>query len=107
MCDQIEGLKGKALKGFLKILGKARMTQYRIVSEGCGSQYVLMETKKWFFSRKKNLTIGHYGTTEDGIDIKKEKEKEKLNRKIKIQYGSSDKNYLIIPSAQLEECNCN
>ncbi len=46
VCDQIEGFEGRSLKGFLKYLWKARMIQYRIVSEECGSQYVLMETKK-------------------------------------------------------------
>ena len=110
VCDQIKGFKGRALKGFLWILGKASMIQYRTISEQYGPQYVLMETKKWFFTQEKNLTISRNGETEDGIRIEEEKQKQKLDRKIEIQYEHLCEDcldYLLIPSAQLEECDCN
>lgn len=107
VCDQIHGLKGRAKEGFLRILGKARMTQYRIVPAEDRAQYVLMETKKWFFTWKNDLKIGFDGVTTDGVS--NEKAKQTLHRKIKIQYehSSKDLDYLLIPSAQVAECDCN
>ncbi len=109
VCDRIEGLKGRAKEGFLSILGKARMIQYRIVPVKGGPQYVLMETKKWFFAWKNDLEIKTDGVTTDGIPVDKEKEKQTLHRKIKIQYkhSSKDLDYLLIPSDKLAECDCN
>ncbi len=85
VCDQIKGLKGKALKGFLRIFGKVHMMQYRTVSVKDGPQYVLVEVRKfrWFFGPKIDLTITPEGNTLEGIP---EKEKQRLRRKIKIQY---------------------
>lgn len=91
VCDQIKGFKGQALSGFLRFLGKARMTQYRIVPVKDGPQYVRMVTKKWIFTRKKNLTIEPDGETKDGIRVEKEKEKQTLHRKIRIQYEPFEK----------------
>lgn len=109
VCDQIEGLKGRAKKGFLRFLGKARMIQYRIVPVKGGPQYVRMVTKKWIFTRKNDLKIETNGDTSDGIPVDKEKEKQTLHRKIKIQYKtpSKDLDYLRIPFAQLSELDCN
>jgi hypothetical protein len=85
VCDQIKGLKGKALKGFLRIFGKAHMIQYRIVAVKDGPQYVLVEVRKfrWLFGSKTNVTITPDGVTLEGVP---EKEKQRLRRKIKIQY---------------------
>jgi len=85
VCDQITGLKGKALKGFLRILGKVHMIQYRIVAVKDGPQYVLVEVRKfrWLFGPKRALTITPNGKTLEGIP---EKEKQRLRRKIKIKY---------------------
>ncbi|MCP4413097.1 MAG: hypothetical protein GY808_11110 [Gammaproteobacteria bacterium] len=85
VCDQIKGLKGKALKGFLRIFGKAHMTQYRTVAVKDGPQYVLAEVKKfrWLFGSKTDLTITPDGDTMEGVP---EEIKQKLRRKIKIQY---------------------
>ncbi len=109
VCDRIEGLKGRAKEGFLQFLGKARMIQYRIVPVKGGPQYVLMETKKWFFTWKNNLEIKLDGKTKDGIPVDKEKEKQTLHRKIKIQYEtpSKDLDYLLIPTDKLTELDCN
>ncbi len=89
VCDQIDGLKGRAKEGFLRILGKARMIQYRIVPVKGGPQYVLMETKKWFFTWKNDLTIDPKGETSD--DILNKKIKQTLHRKIRIQYEPLEK----------------
>ncbi|MCP4266381.1 MAG: hypothetical protein GY777_12535 [Candidatus Brocadiaceae bacterium] len=85
VCDQIIGLKGKALKGFLRIFGKAHMTQYRTLAVEDGPQYVLAEVRKfrWLFGSKTDLTITPDGDTLEGVP---EKEKQRLRRKIKIQY---------------------
>jgi hypothetical protein len=85
ICDQIEGLKGKALKGFLRIFGKAHMVQYRTLAVKNGPQYVLAEVRKfrWLFGSKTDLTITPEGETLEGVP---EKEKQRLRRKIKIQY---------------------
>ncbi len=90
VCDRIKGLKGRALKGFLKILGKADMTQYRIVPVKDGPQYVLMQTKKfrWFLALNKNLTIGPDGETLGSVP---DETKQILHRKIKIQYSPLEK----------------
>jgi hypothetical protein len=83
--DQIKGLKGKALKGFLRIFGKAHMIQYRTLAVKDGPQYVLVEVRKfrWLFGPKIDLTITPDGETLEGVP---EKEKQRLRRKIKIQY---------------------
>ncbi len=85
VCDQIKGLKGKALKGFLRIFGKAHMTQYRTLAVEDGPQYVLAEVRKfrWLFGSKTGLTITPDGDTLEGVP---EKEEQRLRRKIKIQY---------------------
>ena len=85
VCDQIKGLKGKALKGFLRIFGKAHMMQYRTLAVKDGPQYVLVEVRKfrWLFGSKTDLTITPDGETLKGVP---EKEKQRLRRKIKIQY---------------------
>ncbi len=85
VCDQIEGLKGKALKGFLRIFGKAHMTQYRTLAVKNGPQYVLAEVRKfrWLFGSKTDLTITPDGDTLEGVP---EKEKQRLRRKIKVKY---------------------
>ncbi len=85
VCDQIRGLKGKALKGFLRIFGKSQMTQYRTLAVKDGPQYVLVEVRKfrWLFGSKKDLTITPDGVTLDGVP---EREKQRLRRKIKLQY---------------------
>jgi hypothetical protein len=107
VCDQVEGFKGRALSGFLRILGKARMTQYRIVPAEDGAQYVLMETKKWFFTWKNYLKIETNGVTTDGVPD--EKAKQTLRREIKIQYGHENlkMDRLHIPSDKLAELDCN
>jgi hypothetical protein len=85
VCDQIEGLKGKALKGFLRIFGKAHMVQYRTLAVKNGPQYVLAEVRKfrWLFGSKTDLTITPEGETLEGVPGK---EKQRLRRKIKIKY---------------------
>ncbi len=85
VCDQINGLKGKALKGFLRIFGKAHMTQYRAVAVKDGPQYVLAEVKKfrWLFGSRTDLTITPDGETLEGVP---DNIKQKLRRKINIQY---------------------
>jgi hypothetical protein len=85
VCDHIVGLKGKALKGFLRIFGKAHMVQYRTLSVKDGPQYVLVEVRKfrWLFGSKSDLTITPDGVTLEGVP---EEEKQRLRRKIKIQY---------------------
>ncbi|MDR4499637.1 MAG: hypothetical protein MRK02_17220 [Candidatus Scalindua sp.] len=85
VCDQIEGLKGKALKGFLRIFGKVHMVQYRTAAVKDGPQYVLVEVRKfrWLFGSKTDLTITPDGVTLESVP---EKEKQRLRRKIKIQY---------------------
>ncbi len=85
VCDQIKGLKGKALKGFLRIFGKAHMMQYRTLAVKDGPLYVLVEVRKfrWLFGPKTDLTITPDGETLEGVP---EKEKQRLRRKIKIQY---------------------
>jgi hypothetical protein len=107
VCDQIEGFKGRALSGFLRILGKARMTQYRIVPAEDGAQYVLMETKKWFFTWKNYLKIETNGVTTDGVSD--EKAKQTLHREIKIQYEHETlkMDRLHIPSDKLAKLDCN
>ena len=83
--DQINGLKGKALKGFLRIFGKAHMIQYRTLAVKDGPQYVLVEVRKfrWLFGPKTALTVTPDGETLEGVP---EKVKQRLRRKIKIQY---------------------
>ena len=83
--DQIKGLKGKALKGFLRIFGKAHMMQYRTLAVKDGPQYVLVEVRKfrWLFGPKIDLTITPYGETLEGVP---EEKRQILRRKIKIQY---------------------
>ena len=85
VCDQIKGLKGKALKGFLRIFGKAHMIQYRTLAVKDGPQYVLAEVRKfrWLFGPKTDLTITPDGETLDGVP---EGKKQRLRRKINIQY---------------------
>jgi hypothetical protein len=85
VCDQIKGLKGKALKGFLRIFGKAHMIQYRTLAVKDGPQYVLAEVRKfrWLFGPKTDLTITPDGETLEGVP---EGEKQRLRRKINIQY---------------------
>jgi hypothetical protein len=85
VCDQIKGLKGKALKGFLRIFGKAHMIQYRTLAVEDGPQYVLAEVRKfrWLFGPKTDLTITPDGETLEGVP---EGEKQRLRRKINIQY---------------------
>ncbi len=85
VCDQIKGLKGKALKGFLRIFGKVHMMQYRTLAVKDGPLYVLVEVRKfrWLFGSKTDLTITSDGETLKGVP---EKEKQRLRRKIKIQY---------------------
>jgi hypothetical protein len=85
VCDQIKGLKGKALKGFLRIFGKVHMIQYRTLAVKDGPQYVLVEVRKfrWLFGLKTYMTITPDGETLEGVP---EKEKQRLRRKIKIQY---------------------
>ncbi len=85
ICDQIEGLKGKALKGFLRIFGKAHMVQYRTLAVKDGPQYVLAEVRKfrWLLGSKTYLTVTPDGETLEGVP---EKEKQRLRRKIKINY---------------------
>ncbi len=85
VCDQIKGLRGKALKGFLRIFGMAHMVQYRTMPVKDGPQYVSVELRKfrWFFGSKTDLTITPDGDTLEGVP---EKIKQRLRRKIKIQY---------------------
>jgi hypothetical protein len=85
VCDQIKGLKGKALKGFLRIFGKAHMVQYRTLAVKDGPQYVLAEVRKfrWLLGTKTYLTVTPDGVTLEGVP---EKEKQILHRKIKIHY---------------------
>ena len=85
VCDQVKGLRGKALKGFLRIFGKAHMIQYRTLPVKDGPQYVLVEVRKfrWLFGPKTDLTITPDGETLEGVP---EKVKQRLHRKIKIQY---------------------
>ncbi len=85
VCDQIKGLKGKVLKGFLRIFGKAHMVQYRTLAVKNGPQYVLAEVRKfrWLLGSKTELTVTPDGTTLEGVP---EKEKQILHRKIKIHY---------------------
>ena len=83
ICEQIKGIKGQALAGFLSFIGKIRMTQQRIEPVKDGPQYVRMVTKKWIFTWKNNLTIEPKGKTLEGVP---EKAKQTLHRKIKIQY---------------------
>ncbi len=85
VCDQIVGLKGKALKGFLRIFGKAHMIQYRTLAVKDGPQYVLVEVRKfrWLFGSKTDMTITPDGETLEGVP---EKEKQRLRRKVNIQY---------------------
>lgn len=85
VCDQVKGLRGKALKGFLRIFGKAHMIQYRTLPVKDGPQYVSVELRKfrWLFGPKTDLTITPDGETLKGVP---EKVKQRLRRKIKIQY---------------------
>ncbi|MHC4270315.1 MAG: hypothetical protein ACYSTS_17905 [Planctomycetota bacterium] len=85
VCDQIKGLKGKALKGFLRIFGKVHMVQYRTLAVKDGPQYVLAEARKfrWFFGSKTDLTITPDGETLEGVP---EEKKQSLRRKIKVKY---------------------
>ena len=85
VCDQVKGLRGKALKGFLRIFGKTHMTQYRTLAVKDGPQYVLVEVRKfrWLFGAKTDLTITPDGETLEGVP---EEEKQRLRRKINIQY---------------------
>jgi len=85
VCDQVKGLRGKALKGFLRIFGKAHMIQYRTLPVKNGPQYVLVEVRKfrWLFGPKTELTITPDGETLEGVPGKI---KQRLRRKIKIQY---------------------
>jgi hypothetical protein len=84
------------------------MIQYRIVPVKDGPQYVLMETKKWFFTWKNDLEIEINGVTKDGIPVDKEKEIQTLYRKIKIQYDHDhlSKDDLLKISDQLAELDC-
>ena len=85
VCDQVKGLRGKALKGFLRIFGKAHMIQYRTLPVKDGPQYVSVELRKfrWLIGHKTDLTITPDGETLEGVP---EKVKQRLRRKIKIQY---------------------
>ncbi len=85
VCDQVKGLKGKALKGFLRIFGKAHMIQYRTLAVKDGPQYVLVEVRKfrWLFGPKTALTVTPDGETLEGVP---EEEKKRLRRKLNIQY---------------------
>ncbi|MCP4253727.1 MAG: hypothetical protein GY775_10005 [Candidatus Scalindua sp.] len=85
VCDQVEGLKGKALKGFLRIFGKAHMMQYRTLAVKDGPQYVLVEVRKfrWLFGSKSDLTITPDGETLEGVP---EEIRQRIRRKIKINY---------------------
>ena len=85
VCDQIKGLKGKVLKGFLRILGKAHVIQYRTLAVKVGPLYVLAEVRKFrcLLGPKTGLTITPDGVTLEGVP---KKEKQRLHRKIKIQY---------------------
>ncbi len=85
ICDQIEGLKGKAFKGFLRIFGKVHMVQYRTLAVKDGPQYVLAEVRKfrWLFGSKTDLTVTPDGVTLEGVP---EEVKQRLRRKIKILY---------------------
>lgn len=83
ICDQIKGLKGNALSGFLRFLGKANMTQYRMLSMIDERQYVWMRTRKWIFRQNRDLTIDAKGVTIDGVPTR---EKQRLHREIKIKY---------------------
>lgn len=85
VCDQVRGLRGKALKGFLRIFGKAHMIQYRTLPVKDGPQYVSVELRKfrWLFGAKTDLTITPDGETLEGVP---EKVKQRLRRKIKLQY---------------------
>ncbi|GAX63072.1 transcriptional regulator [Candidatus Scalindua japonica] len=85
VCDQIKGLKGKVLKGFLRILGKAHVMQYRTLAVKDGPLYVLAGVRKfrWLFGPKTGLTITPDGVTLEGVP---EKVKQRLRRKIKIKY---------------------
>ena len=85
ICDQIEGLKGKAFKGFLRIFGKVHMVQYRTLAVKDGPQYVLAEVRKfrWLFGSKTDLTVTPDGVTLEGVP---EEVKQRLRRKIKIRY---------------------
>ncbi|MBT6230751.1 MAG: hypothetical protein HOI47_29270 [Candidatus Scalindua sp.] len=85
VCDQVKGLRGKALKGFLRIFGRAHMIQYRTLPVKDGPQYVLVEVRKfrWLFGPRTELTITPDGETLEGVPGKI---KQRLRRKIKIQY---------------------
>ena len=104
VCDHINGLRGKALDGFLEYLGDARMTQYSLVSEEDVLQYVLMKIVKFWIPIKKYMTIDGEGITTKGISEKKEKKT--LRRKIKIQYDQSRMDNLLISSDQFAELEC-
>lgn len=85
ICDEIKGLKGKSLSGIWRIFGKAKMTQYRMLSMKDGPQYVRMRMKKWWWpiSKNRDLTIDPKGLTIDGVPKREEK---RLHSKIKIKY---------------------
>ncbi|GAX61746.1 transcriptional regulator [Candidatus Scalindua japonica] len=85
VCDQVKGLRGKAIKGFLRIFGKAHMIQYRTLPLKNGPQYVSVELRKfrWLFGSKTDLTITADGETLQGVP---KEAKQKLHRKINIQY---------------------
>ena len=83
ICDQIKGVKGSALSGFLRIFGKASMTHYRTLSMIDGPQYVWMRAKKWIFRKNRDMTIDPEGVTIDGVPSR---EKQRLHREIKIKY---------------------
>ena len=83
--DQIKGLKGQALSGFLRFLGKANMTKYRTLPGKDESQYVRIETRKWkILSRSTDLTINPEGVTMEGVPSG---EKRHLLRTIEIEYN--------------------
>ena len=94
ICDEINGLRGKALSGFLKLLGKADMRQYRMIAAG-ETQYARMTTKKWWIRKRTDMTISASGTTSKGVPRSQEAI---LHRKIKIEYGPKEKS--------LAPCTC-
>ena len=61
------------------------MIQYRTLAVKDWPQYVLVEVRKfrWLFGPKTDMTITPDGETLEGVP---EKEKQRLRRKIKIQY---------------------
>lgn len=85
ICDEIKGLKGEALSGFLSLFGKLNMTQYRMLSMKNGSQYVWMRARKWwgFIRKNSDLTIDPKGLTIDDVP---QRDKKRLHSKIKIKY---------------------